>query len=103
MDNAAALIEADRHLLHPLHHRADSKLKAKPEKTKFSSRWHAYHSVTLAATSATGIAPYWKALRPRVPGLLHVPAPDPYRVEGARPGESVSQAAARMLEEKIRV
>jgi adenosylmethionine-8-amino-7-oxononanoate aminotransferase len=51
--------------------------------------------------SATGIEPYWKMFEPRVPGFVHVAAPYPYRFEGARPGEGVGQAAARMLEEAI--
>src|SRR5262249_28909017 len=83
--------------------RAYWKLKGKPEKTKIISRWHAYHGVTLAAMSATGIAPYWALFEPRVPGFIHVPAPYPYRFEGARPGESVGHAAARVLEEAILV
>lgn len=77
------------------------KLKGKPEKVKVLSRWHAYHGVTLAAMSATGMANYWKMFEPRVPGFIQVPAPYPYRFEGARPGESTGQAAARCLEEAI--
>jgi adenosylmethionine-8-amino-7-oxononanoate aminotransferase len=51
--------------------------------------------------SATGMAPYWKMFEPRVPGYLHIQAPYPYRFQGARPGETVGQAAARELEEAI--
>src|SRR5262249_27977347 len=77
------------------------KLKGKPEKVKVISRWHAYHGVTLAAMSATGMPNYWKMFEPRVPCFLHVPAPHPYRFEGAREGESVGAAATRMLEEAV--
>ena len=77
------------------------KRKGRPEKTRFIARYHAYHGVTLAAMSATGIPPYWTLFEPRVPGFAHVPAPYPYRFQGARPGESVGQAAARMVEEAI--
>ena len=77
------------------------KAKGKPNKVKIIARQHAYHGVTLQAMSATGMAAYWKMFEPRVPGFLHIQAPYPYRFQGARPGESVGQAAARELEEAI--
>src|SRR5262249_56894699 len=77
------------------------KAKGKPDKTKIIARQNAYHGVTLQAMSATGMAPYWKMFEPRVPGFLHIQAPYPYRFQGARPGETVGQAAARELEEAI--
>jgi len=77
------------------------KTMGKPDKVKVIARQHAYHGVTLAAMSATGMAPYWKMFEPRVPNFLHVQAPDPYRFEGVKPGETIGQAAARQLEEKI--
>ncbi len=77
------------------------KAKGKPDKIKIIARQNAYHGVTLQAMSATGMAPYWKMFEPRVPGFLHIQAPYPYRFQGAKPGESVGQAAARELEEAI--
>jgi adenosylmethionine-8-amino-7-oxononanoate aminotransferase len=77
------------------------KAKGKADKVKIIARQNAYHGVTLQAMSATGMAPYWKMFEPRVPGFLHIQAPYPYRFQGARPGESVGQAAARELEEAI--
>ena len=77
------------------------RVRGKPEKVKIISRWHAYHGVTLAGMSATGIQAYWKMFEPRVPGFVHIPAPHPYRFEGAKPGESIGAAAARALEEAI--
>jgi putrescine aminotransferase len=77
------------------------KAKGKPDKTKIIARQNAYHGVTLQAMSATGMAPYWKMFEPRVPGFLHIQAPYPYRFQGAKPGETVGQAAARELEEAI--
>jgi putrescine---pyruvate transaminase len=77
------------------------KAKGKPEKVKIIARQNAYHGVTLQAMSATGMAPYWKMFEPRVPGFLHIQAPYPYRFQGAKPGETVGQAAARELEEAI--
>ncbi len=77
------------------------KAMGKPDKVKVISRQHAYHGVTMAAMSATGMAPYWKMFEPRVPNFLHIQAPYPYRFQGVKPGETIGQAAARELEEKI--
>ena len=74
--------------------------KGKPEKTKVISRQWAYHGVTLAAMSATGISSYWPMFEPRVPGFLHIPSPYPYRYE-AQPGTSPGIAAANELEQAI--
>jgi adenosylmethionine-8-amino-7-oxononanoate aminotransferase len=78
------------------------KRKGQPGKIKFISRENAYHGVTLAAMSATGISPYWPMFEPRVPHFSHIPAPYSYRYSGnIRSGETVGQAAARALEEAI--
>lgn len=78
------------------------KRHGKPDKVKVIARQNAYHGVTLAAMSATGIAPYWPMFEPRVPNFFHIPAPDPYRFEGeVKAGETIGQAAARTLEEAI--
>lgn len=70
----------------------------KPDKVKVIARQDAYHGVTLAAMSATGIAPYWPMFEPRVPGFLHVDAPYPYRFAGEmKEGETVGLAAARQI------
>jgi adenosylmethionine-8-amino-7-oxononanoate aminotransferase len=74
----------------------------KPGKTKVIAREHAYHGITLAAMSATGMSVYWPMFEPRVPGFVHIPAPYPFRFSGdQKPGESIGAAAARALEEKI--
>jgi putrescine aminotransferase len=77
------------------------KAKGKPEKVKIIARALAYHGVTLQAMSATGMSPYWKMFEPRVPNFVHIPTCYPYRQEGARPGETAGQTAARLLEEAI--
>ena len=78
------------------------KRKGKPNKVKVIARQDAYHGVTLAAMSATGITPYWPMFEPRVPGFLHIHAPYPYRYEGeVKTGETIGLAAARVLEEAI--
>jgi len=71
-----------------------------PEKTKVISRQWAYHGVTLAAMSATGISGYWPMFEPRVPGFSHISSPYPYRYE-APEGISPGIAAANELEAKI--
>ena len=58
------------------------KLRGKPGKVKIFSRIHAYHGVTMAAMSATGMAAYHKMFGPLVPNFLQVPAPYPYRWAG---------------------
>ncbi len=78
------------------------KRKGKPDKIKVIALQDAYHGVTLAAMSATGITPYWPMFEPRVPNFLHIPAPYPYRFEGdVKAGETIGQAAASALEEAI--
>ena len=57
-------------------------MKDKPDKTKFISRIHGYHGVTMAAMSATGMAAYHKMFGPLVPGFVQVAAPYPYRWQG---------------------
>jgi adenosylmethionine-8-amino-7-oxononanoate aminotransferase len=68
---------------------------------KVIAREHAYHGVTLAAMSATGMTPYWPMFEPRVPGFVHCSTPYTYRFQGARSGETIGEAAARSLEEMI--
>ena len=76
------------------------KLRGQSGKTKVISRQWAYHGVTLAAMSATGITSYWPLFEPRVPGFFHIPSPYPYRYK-APPGISQGLAAANELEAAI--
>jgi putrescine---pyruvate transaminase len=78
------------------------KARGKPNKVKIIARTEGYHGLTLHTMSATCIGPaYWKMFEPRVPGFVHIPTCYPYRYQGAMPGETVGQAAARELEEAI--
>ncbi len=77
------------------------KTKGKASKVKVIARREAYHGVTLQAMSATGMSLYWKMFEPRMPGFVHIQPPYLYRFQGAKPGESIGQAAARELEEAI--
>jgi adenosylmethionine-8-amino-7-oxononanoate aminotransferase len=74
------------------------KAKSRPNKTKIISRIHAYHGVTMAAMSATGMAAYHKMFGPLVPGFIHVPAPYSYRWPGNQePGIGAAEAVERAI------
>jgi len=77
------------------------KARGKPEKVKVVARREGYHGVTLQTMSATSMGSYWKMFEPRVPGFMHIQTCYPYRFQGARPGETIGEAAARELEEAI--
>jgi len=77
------------------------KALGKPGKTKVISRHRAYHGLTLAAMSATGLPAFWPMFEPRTPGFLHIDAPDPYRFVNATPEVSLGIAAANALEDAI--
>jgi putrescine---pyruvate transaminase len=77
------------------------KALGKPGKVKVISRHRAYHGLTLAAMSATGLPAFWPMFEPRVPGFLHVDAPDPYRFVNTSPDVSLGVAAANTLEAAI--
>jgi len=77
------------------------KAVGKPDKTKIVSRRRGYHGLTLAAMSATGIPAFWPMFEPRVPGFVHIDAPDPYRFVSDEPGVSLGVAAANQLERAI--
>jgi adenosylmethionine-8-amino-7-oxononanoate aminotransferase len=74
------------------------KVKDKPQKTKIISRIHAYHGVTIAAMSATGMAAYHKMFGPLVPGFIQVAAPYAYRWTG---NEESGIGAADAVEKAI--
>jgi putrescine---pyruvate transaminase len=73
----------------------------KPDKVKIISRMRAYHGVTMAAMSATGLPAYWPMFEPRVPGFLHIDSPYPYRFANPDPSVSPGVAAANQLEAAI--
>src|SRR6187401_396253 len=77
------------------------KALGKPDKIKIISRHRAYHGLTLAAMSATGLPAFWPMFEPRTPGFLHIEAPDPYRFAHTDRNVSLGVAAANRLEEAI--
>jgi adenosylmethionine-8-amino-7-oxononanoate aminotransferase len=74
------------------------KARGRPEKVKVIARRRGYHGLTLAAMSATGLSAFWPMFEPRVPGFLHIDAPDPYRFVNPEPQVTVGIAAADQLE-----
>jgi putrescine aminotransferase len=74
------------------------KLRGQPEKVNIVSRLRDYHGLTYGATSATGLANFWKGFEPLAPGFLHAPAPSVYRHRGDGPAGA---AYARALEQVI--
>ncbi|MDR7518098.1 MAG: aspartate aminotransferase family protein [Armatimonadota bacterium] len=59
------------------------KRRGMPSKTKVIARHHAYHGVTLAAMSATGMPSYHRMFQPVVPGFVHITPSYPYRYPGS--------------------
>ena len=77
-------------------------LRGKPQKKKIIARQSAYHGVTLAATSLSGLPAMHALFDAPLPGFLHVAKPHYYRE--ANSGESEADFAlrlARELEERI--
>src|SRR5580700_4659619 len=74
------------------------KVQDKPNKVKIISRIHAYHGVTMAAMSATGMAIYHKMFGPLAPGFVQVAPPYAYRWQG---NEDPGIAAAEAVETAI--
>jgi putrescine---pyruvate transaminase len=73
-------------------------LRGEPERVNIVSRLRDYHGLTYGATSATGLANFWKGFAPLAPGFLHAPAPDPYRFSGEG---SAGAAYAKALEDVV--
>jgi adenosylmethionine-8-amino-7-oxononanoate aminotransferase len=78
------------------------KARGQHDKVKIISRRRAYHGLTLAAMSATGLPAFWPMFEPRVPGFLHIDAPDPYRFVPEDTSTTLGVAAANQLEAAIR-
>jgi putrescine aminotransferase len=73
-------------------------LRGEPGRVNIVSRLRDYHGLTYGATSATGLANFWKGFAPLAPGFLHAPAPDPYRFAGEG---SAGVAYAKALDDVV--
>ena len=77
-------------------------MRGKPEKMKLIARDQAYHGVTVAAASLTGLPLLHKAFNLPIPEVLHVSCPDPYRGKPEGMSErDFSKQLAKELEETI--
>src|SRR5205814_2269440 len=72
-------------------------LRGKPQKKKIISRQGAYHGLTFAAGSMTGIAAYHKAFDMPIEGIFHVSCPHYYR--SGQDGESEEAFSSRLIQE----
>ncbi len=72
-------------------------LRGRPDKKKIVSRRGAYHGLTLASASLTGIPVFHRAYDLPIDGVLHTGTPHYYR-EGL-PGESEDDFSARLAAE----
>ena len=75
--------------------------KGQGDKIKIISRQWAYHGVSIAAMSATGLPAYHKMFAPMAPGHVHIPAPYFYRAETDANYEEYGVDAANELEMAI--
>ncbi|MGC8470001.1 MAG: aminotransferase class III-fold pyridoxal phosphate-dependent enzyme, partial [Acetobacteraceae bacterium] len=69
----------------------------RPNKKKILSRIKAYHGITIASGSLTGLANNHRSFDLPLPGFLH--AATPHHYHGARPDESEEAFATRLAEE----
>jgi adenosylmethionine-8-amino-7-oxononanoate aminotransferase len=74
------------------------KLTGKPNKTKVIAREIAYHGTSLGALSATGITGLREPFEPLVPGGVHVPATNMYRLKPGETEDSFAEAIAERIE-----
>ena len=77
------------------------KLKGKPKKQVMIGRTYAYHGVTMAAASLSGLPNMHPQFDLPLAGFAHVPAPYWYAEGGDLTPEQYGQRAAQALEEKI--
>jgi L-2,4-diaminobutyrate transaminase len=70
-------------------------LRGRPQKKKFISRLGAYHGLTYAAGSLTGIGSFHAAFDLPIAGVLHAACPHFYRFAG--PGESEAAFTDRLI------
>ena len=67
------------------------KLKGQPNRTKILTREFAYHGVTLATTSMTGLPSCYAPFDLPLPGFIHAPAPHAYAANRENDREAYGQ------------
>jgi len=71
-------------------------IKGRPEKKKIISRWRAYHGVTIASGSLTGLPANHLDYDLPISGILHTDCPSYYH--NGRPGETEEQFTQRIVQ-----
>ena len=77
------------------------KAHGRPDRVKIIARNWAYHGVTIAAMSATGMANYKKMFEPQAPGFLQINAPYRYRCQHCADQPDCNLGCANELEQAI--
>lgn len=77
------------------------KLKGRPQKTKILTRTFAYHGVTVATTSMTGLPGCYQPFDLPLPGFVHVPGPHAYAARTSLTAEAYGQWCVRETERVI--
>jgi taurine-pyruvate aminotransferase len=75
--------------------------KGEPDRSKFISRYRAYHGSSMGALSATGQAVRKQSYEPLVPGFLHVAPPYCYRCPFGKSYGSCGLECAKVFEQTI--
>lgn len=77
------------------------KLRGEPNKVKIIARREAYHGSTIAATSATGMPPFWKNFEPLLAEVVLAPTPYRYRCEFCQWEAQCNLGCVRAVEETV--
>ncbi len=77
------------------------KAHGRPDRVKIIARNWAYHGVTIAAMSATGMANYKRMFEPQAPGFLQINAPYRYRCQHCADQPDCNLGCANELEQAI--
>jgi adenosylmethionine-8-amino-7-oxononanoate aminotransferase len=76
-------------------------LQGRPQKVKIICRREAYHGGTLGATSATGMAPFWRGFEPLIPEFVRVGTCYCYRCQWGKTYPGCGLECAGAVEEAI--
>lgn len=78
------------------------KINGQPERTKFVALKKGYHGTHFGGASVNGNANFRRNYEPLLPGVIHLPAPYPYRNPfGSTDGAEIAGQIARLFEDEI--
>lgn len=67
--------------------------RGEPRKTTVIARDSSYHGMSMGGTSMSGAAAYWAGIGPMLPGVVHIPQPDPADPRAAEVLDAAIRAA----------